>query len=103
MSRGINKVILIGNLGTDPELRYTPSGSAVANFSVATSDRWRDKTTGEQQERTEWHRIVCFNRLGEIAGEYSALVVEHTSVGAVYRILDAVTVTVRINRKCASC
>lgn len=67
---GINKVILIGNLGRDPETRYAQSGSAVTNFSVATSEGWRDKTSGEQQERTEWHNIVCFARLGEIAGEY---------------------------------
>jgi len=70
MARGINKVILIGNLGRDPETRYAQSGSAVTNFSVATSESWRDKTSGEQQERTEWHNIVCFARLGEIAGEY---------------------------------
>lgn len=70
MARGINKVILVGNLGRDPEVRYTPSGAAVANLAVATSESWKDKQTGEQQERTEWHRIVMFNRLGEIAGEY---------------------------------
>ncbi len=70
MARGINKVILVGNLGRDPEMRYTPSGSAVANLALATSESWKDKQTGEQQERTEWHRIVMFNRLGEIAGEY---------------------------------
>ncbi|ABM62948.1 single-stranded DNA-binding protein [Halorhodospira halophila] len=69
-SRGVNKVILIGNLGRDPEVRYTASGSAVANVALATSDTWRDRQTGEQQERTEWHRVVMFNRLGEIAGEY---------------------------------
>ncbi len=69
-SRGVNKVILIGNLGRDPEVRYTASGSAVANLALATSDTWRDRQTGEQQERTEWHRVVMFNRLGEIAGEY---------------------------------
>ena len=69
-SRGINKVILIGNLGADPEVRYTPAGKAVANLSLATSEVWKDKETGEQQEKTEWHRVVCFNRLGEIAGEY---------------------------------
>ena len=68
--RGINKVILIGNLGSDPEVRYMPSGGAVANLSLATSESWRDKQTGEQQDRTEWHRVVCFGRLGEIAGEY---------------------------------
>lgn len=70
MARGINKVILIGNLGRDPETRYAQGGSAVTNFSVATSDSWRDKSTGEQQERTEWHNVVCFARLAEIAGEY---------------------------------
>lgn len=70
MARGINKVIIVGNLGTDPEVRHTPSGSAVANVSVATSSAWKDKQTGEQQERTEWHRIIFFNRLAEIAGEY---------------------------------
>ncbi|MFU8798072.1 MAG: single-stranded DNA-binding protein [Gammaproteobacteria bacterium] len=70
MARGINKVILIGNLGNDPEVRYMPSGGAVATLSIATSESWKDKQTGEQQERTEWHRVVLFNRLGEIAGEY---------------------------------
>lgn len=70
MARGINKVILIGNLGRDPEVRYMPSGGAVANLAVATSENWKDKNTGENQERTEWHRVVMFNRLGEIAGEY---------------------------------
>ena len=70
MARGINKVILIGNLGSDPEIRYMPSGSAVANVSLATSDYWKDKETGEQRERTEWHRVVFFNRLAEIVGEY---------------------------------
>ena len=70
MARGINKVILIGNLGRDPETRYSQGGSPVTNFSVATSENWRDKATGEQQERTEWHNIVCFGRLAEIAGEY---------------------------------
>ena len=67
---GLNKVILIGNLGRDPEVRYTPDGTAVANFSIATSDEWTDKTSGEKQERTEWHRIVAFRRLGEVCGEY---------------------------------
>jgi single-strand DNA-binding protein len=67
---GINKVILIGNLGNDPEVRYMPSGGAVATLSIATSESWKDKQTGEKQERTEWHRVVLFNRLGEIAGEY---------------------------------
>lgn len=70
MARGINKVILVGNLGADPEVRYTPSGSAVTNLRLATSESWTDKNTGEKQERTEWHRITLFNRLGEIAGEY---------------------------------
>ncbi len=70
MARGINKVILIGNLGNDPETRYMPSGGAVTNISVATSESWKDKQTGQQQERTEWHRVVFFNRLAEIAGEY---------------------------------
>lgn len=70
MARGINKVILIGNLGRDPEVRYMPSGGAVANVTIATSESWKDKQTGELQERTEWHRVVFFNRLGEIAGEY---------------------------------
>lgn len=70
MARGINKVILIGNLGADPEVRYTAGGSAVANLRLATSESWRDKNTGEQQERTEWHRVVLFGKLGEIAGEY---------------------------------
>jgi single-strand DNA-binding protein len=70
MARGINKVILIGNLGADPEVRYTPSGSAVATVNIATSETWKDKQTGEAQERTEWHRVVFFNRLAEIAGEY---------------------------------
>lgn len=70
MARGINKVILIGNVGIDPEVRYMPNGNAVSTLSVATSESWKDKQTGEKQERTEWHRIVCFNRLGEIVGEY---------------------------------
>ena len=70
MARGINKVILIGNLGQDPETRYMPSGGAVTNVTVATSESWKDKQTGQQQERTEWHRVVFFNRLAEIAGEY---------------------------------
>mgnify|MGYP001818865770 CR=1 FL=1 len=67
---GINKVILIGRLGSDPEVRYTPSGVAVANFSIATSEEWKDKDSGEKKERTEWHRIVAWRRLGEICGEY---------------------------------
>jgi len=70
MARGINKVILIGNLGRDPEVRYTAGGAAVANLRIATSDSWKDKQTGELQERTEWHMVVMFNKLGEIAGEY---------------------------------
>lgn len=71
MAKGsVNKVIVIGNLGADPEVRYMPSGGAVTSISVATTESWRDKQSGEQQERTEWHRIVMFNRLGEIAGEY---------------------------------
>lgn len=70
MAKGINKVILIGNLGQDPEVKYMPSGGAVANVSVATSESWKDKNTGEQQERTEWHRVVFFNRLAEIVVEY---------------------------------
>ena len=70
MARGINKVILVGNLGADPEIRYMPSGGAVTNLSIATTDSWRDKESGEQQERTEWHRVAMFGRLAEIAGEY---------------------------------
>ena len=70
MARGINKVILVGNLGRDPETRYMPSGGAVTNVSVATSKSWRDRDSGEQKERTEWHRVVFFNRLAEIANEY---------------------------------
>lgn len=69
-SRGVNKVILVGNLGNDPETRYTQAGAAITNVSVATSETWKDKQTGQPQERTEWHRVVFFNRLGEIAGEY---------------------------------
>lgn len=70
MARGINKVILVGNLGNDPETRYMPSGGAVTNITIATSESWKDKQTGQQQERTEWHKVVFFNRLAEIAGEY---------------------------------
>jgi single-strand DNA-binding protein len=70
MARGINKVILVGNLGADPETRYMPSGTAVTNLSVATSESWKDKQTGEQNERTEWHKVVMFDRLAEIAAEY---------------------------------
>ncbi|MEX2468699.1 MAG: single-stranded DNA-binding protein [Pseudohongiellaceae bacterium] len=69
-SRGVNKVILVGNVGNDPEVRYMPNGNAVANVSLATSDSWKDKNTGEQQERTEWHRLVFFNRLAEIVEQY---------------------------------
>jgi single-strand DNA-binding protein len=69
-SRGVNKVILVGNLGQDPEVRYMPSGGAVANITLATSESWRDKTTGETKEQTEWHRVVLFGKLAEIAGEY---------------------------------
>lgn len=68
--RGVNKVILVGNLGRDPEVRYLPSGGAVANITIATSEAWRDKTTGQQQEQTEWHRVVFYGKLAEIAGEY---------------------------------
>lgn len=70
MARGINKVILVGNLGKDPEVRYMPSGGAVANITVATSESWKDKQTGEQKDRTEWHNVVFYNRLAEIVGEY---------------------------------
>ena len=70
MARGINKVILIGNLGSDPEVRYTPNGAPVANFSLATSESWNDRNTGERQERTEWHRLVLWSKLAEIAGQY---------------------------------
>ena len=70
MARGINKVILVGNLGADPETRYMPSGGAVTNARIATSESWKDKNTGDQQERTEWHNVAFFGRLAEIAGEY---------------------------------
>ena len=70
MARGVNKVILIGNLGNEPEIRYTASGSAIATLSIATTDTWRDKASGNVQDRTEWHRVVFFTRLAEIAGEY---------------------------------
>ncbi|MBN3227447.1 single-stranded DNA-binding protein SSB1 [Pectobacterium brasiliense] len=69
-SRGVNKVILVGNLGQDPEVRYMPNGGAVANITLATSESWRDKQTGEQKEKTEWHRVVLFGKLAEVAGEY---------------------------------
>jgi single-strand DNA-binding protein len=70
MARGINKVIIVGNLGNDPETRYMPSGSAVTNLTVATNESWKDKATGEQKDRTEWHKVAMFNRLAEIAAEY---------------------------------
>lgn len=70
MARGVNKVILVGNLGNDPETKYMPSGSAVTNLSVATNESWKDKQTGEQKDRTEWHRVAMFGRLAEIAAEY---------------------------------
>jgi len=70
MSKGLNKVQLIGNLGKDPEMRYMPSGGGVTNITIATSEAWKDRTTGEQKERTEWHNVVLFNRLAEIAAEY---------------------------------
>jgi len=70
MARGVNKVILVGNLGRDPEVRYMPSGNAVANVTLATTESWKDKQSGEKQERTEWHNVVFYSRLAEIAGEY---------------------------------
>ncbi len=70
MARGVNKVILVGNLGKDPEVRYMPSGNAVANVTLATTESWKDKQSGEKQERTEWHNVVFYSRLAEIAGEY---------------------------------
>ena len=70
MARGVNKAIIVGNLGRDPEVRYTANGSAVANVTIATSESWKDKQSGERQERTEWHRVVFFGRLAEIAEEY---------------------------------
>ena len=70
MARGLNKVMLIGHLGKDPDVRYSASGQAVANITLATSESWKDKNTGDKQERTEWHRVVFFGRLAEIAGEY---------------------------------
>lgn len=70
MARGVNKVILVGNLGADPETKYMPSGDCVCNLSVATTESWKDKNSGEKVERTEWHRVVMFRRLAEIAGEY---------------------------------
>jgi single-strand DNA-binding protein len=68
--RGINKVILVGNLGQDPEVRFMPNGGAAANFTIATSETWKDKQTGEQKEKTEWHKLACFGKLAEICGEY---------------------------------
>lgn len=70
MSRGINKVILVGNLGADPDVRYMPNGKAVTNIRIATSEQWKDRETGDQKEKTEWHTVVLFDKLGEIAGEY---------------------------------
>lgn len=70
MARGVNKVILIGNLGQDPEVKYMPNGNAVTNITIATSESWKDKNTGEQVDKTEWHRVVFFRRLAEIVGEY---------------------------------
>ena len=70
MARGVNKVILIGNLGNDPDVRFTPNGSAIANLSLATSESWKDRNTGQQQEKTEWHRVVIFGKLAEIAQQY---------------------------------
>lgn len=70
MARGVNKVIIVGTLGNDPEVKYSASGSAIANLSVATSDQWKDKQTGEKKEQTEWHRVVIFGKLAEVAGEY---------------------------------
>lgn len=70
MARGVNKVILVGNIGKDPEVRYSQGGGAIANVTLATSETWRDKNTGENQERTEWHRVVFFGKLGEIVGQY---------------------------------
>ena len=70
MARGVNKVIIVGTLGNDPEVKYSASGSAIANLSVATSEQWRDKQTGEKKEQTEWHRVVIFGKLAEVAGEY---------------------------------
>ena len=70
MARGVKKVILVGNLGKDPEVRYSPNGSAMANVTIATAESWKDKQSGEKQEKTEWHRVVFFNRLAEIVGEY---------------------------------
>lgn len=70
MARGVNKVIIVGTLGNDPEVKYSASGSAIANLSVATSEQWKDKQTGEKKEHTEWHRVVIFGKLAEVAGEY---------------------------------
>ena len=70
MARGVNKVILVGNLGNDPDVKYTADGRAIANISIATTESWKDKNTGEQNDKTEWHRVVFFNRLAEIVSEY---------------------------------
>ena len=70
MARGVNKAIIVGNLGRDPEVRYSANGNAIANVTVATTDSWKDRQSGEQQERTEWHRVVFFNRLAEVVAEY---------------------------------
>lgn len=70
MARGVNKAIIIGNLGKDPEVRYSPSGAAVANVNIATTESWKDKNSGEQQEKTDWHRVVFFGKLAEIVGQY---------------------------------
>lgn len=70
MAKGINKAIIVGNIGQDPDIRYTANGAAVANISVATTEQWKDKNTGQKQEKTEWHRVVMFGKLGDIAGEY---------------------------------
>ncbi len=91
MSKGINKVILIGRLGQDPEVKYMPSGGAVTNASLATSEQWKDKNTGQPQERTEWHRIVFFNRLGEIAGEYLRNNMEASGISKIQCPLFSIT------------
>lgn len=70
MARGVNKVILIGNLGKDPEVRFSPSGGAICNITIATTETWKDKATGEQKEKTEWHKVVLYRKLGELAGQY---------------------------------
>ena len=78
MARGINKVILVGNLGNDPEIRYTANGGAVATLSLATSEQWKDRQTGETKEKTEWHRVVIFGKLAEVAGQYLKKVLKYT-------------------------